>query len=232
MLFKYGSGNGIDPLEHPLVERASRGRRHGSGPVSFMKGYDSVSPASSSRVGKTPARGEDGHPQRPTTPTSSTSLSRRSWRRRRPGALIDAGLRRRLQRPRRRVRLGAVPERQPLRPRHRTTSCAPWRRTRVEDPRRDRPEQGHGHLQGPRADAQDGGVRPGCAASPGMQFDTTVNDWHPCPNTARINASESLLRVHVPRRLGVQPGLAQPDALLLRRQRLRRGGLPPRPCAS
>ncbi len=24
---------------------------------------------------------------------------------------------------------------------------------------------------------------------PGMQFDTTVNDWHPCPNSARINAS-------------------------------------------
>ncbi|HEV8119823.1 MAG TPA: vitamin B12-dependent ribonucleotide reductase, partial [Candidatus Polarisedimenticolia bacterium] len=24
---------------------------------------------------------------------------------------------------------------------------------------------------------------------PGMQFDTTVNDWHPCPNTSRINAS-------------------------------------------
>jgi ribonucleoside-diphosphate reductase alpha chain len=24
---------------------------------------------------------------------------------------------------------------------------------------------------------------------PGMQFDTTVNHWHPCPNTARINAS-------------------------------------------
>jgi ribonucleoside-diphosphate reductase alpha chain len=24
---------------------------------------------------------------------------------------------------------------------------------------------------------------------PGMQFDTTINDWHPCPNTARINAS-------------------------------------------
>jgi ribonucleoside-diphosphate reductase alpha chain len=24
---------------------------------------------------------------------------------------------------------------------------------------------------------------------PGMQFDSTVNDWHPCPNTARINAS-------------------------------------------
>src|SRR5882724_4122806 len=24
---------------------------------------------------------------------------------------------------------------------------------------------------------------------PGMQFDTTVNKWHPCPNTSRINAS-------------------------------------------
>jgi ribonucleoside-diphosphate reductase alpha chain len=24
---------------------------------------------------------------------------------------------------------------------------------------------------------------------PGVQFDTTVNHWHPCPNTARINAS-------------------------------------------
>ena len=24
---------------------------------------------------------------------------------------------------------------------------------------------------------------------PGMQFDTTVNDWHTCPTTARINAS-------------------------------------------
>ena len=24
---------------------------------------------------------------------------------------------------------------------------------------------------------------------PGMQFDTTINDWHTCPNTARINAT-------------------------------------------
>src|SRR5438045_5899563 len=26
---------------------------------------------------------------------------------------------------------------------------------------------------------------------PGMQYDTTVNDWHTCPETARINASNS-----------------------------------------
>ena len=24
---------------------------------------------------------------------------------------------------------------------------------------------------------------------PGMQYDTTINDWHPCINTSRINAS-------------------------------------------
>src|SRR5690606_34984350 len=24
---------------------------------------------------------------------------------------------------------------------------------------------------------------------PGMQFDTTINDWHTCPNSGRINAS-------------------------------------------
>ena len=28
----------------------------------------------------------------------------------------------------------------------------------------------------------------GCA-DPGLQYDTTINDWHTCPNTARINAS-------------------------------------------
>ena len=29
---------------------------------------------------------------------------------------------------------------------------------------------------------------------PGVQFDTTVNDWHTCANTARINASNPLQR--------------------------------------
>ena len=24
---------------------------------------------------------------------------------------------------------------------------------------------------------------------PGMQYDTTINDWHTCPNTGRINAT-------------------------------------------
>src|SRR3546814_10280182 len=27
------------------------------------------------------------------------------------------------------------------------------------------------------------------SADPGVQFDTTINDWHTCPNSGRINAS-------------------------------------------
>jgi len=30
---------------------------------------------------------------------------------------------------------------------------------------------------------------------PGMQFDTTVNDWHTCPNTGRINASNRVVNI-------------------------------------
>src|SRR6202012_4338840 len=26
-------------------------------------------------------------------------------------------------------------------------------------------------------------------ADPGLQYDTTINDWHTCPNSGRINAS-------------------------------------------
>ena len=40
---------------------------------------------------------------------------------------------------------------------------------------------------------------------PGMQFDTTVNDWHTCPHTGPHQRVESVLGVHVPGRFGVQP---------------------------
>src|SRR4028119_1807456 len=103
---------------------------------------------------------------------------------------------------------------------------------------------------------------------PGVQYDTTINDWHTCAKTDRIRASNpcraymflddtprhlaarNLLGFHaaqrrahappcpprqaprrlghVPRRRGLQPGVAQPDALLRRRPRLRRGELPAR----
>ncbi len=34
-------------------------------------------------------------------------------------------------------------------------------------------------------------------ADPGVQYDTTINKWHTCANTGKINASIPVLRVHV-----------------------------------
>ena len=47
-------------------------------------------------------------------------------------------------------------------------------------------------------------------ADPGIQYDTTINDWHTCPNTDRINASNPCSEyVHVDNSR-LQPGVAQP----------------------
>ena len=46
---------------------------------------------------------------------------------------------------------------------------------------------------------------------PGVQYETTINRWHTCSNTGPINALESVLRVHVPRRHGLQPVQPQPE---------------------
>ena len=68
----------------------------------------------------------------------------------------------------------------------------------------------------------------GCA-DPGVQYDTTINRWHTCPNTDRINASQPVLRVHVPRRHGLQPRVAQPDEVPRAPDgSVRHRGLPPR----
>ena len=36
-------------------------------------------------------------------------------------------------------------------------------------------------------------------ADPGVQFDTTINEWHTCPADGRINASNPCSRIYVPR---------------------------------
>ena len=49
---------------------------------------------------------------------------------------------------------------------------------------------------------------------PGVQYDTTINDWHTCAEHRPHQRQQPVQRVHVPRRHGVQPGVAQPDAVL------------------
>ena len=59
-------------------------------------------------------------------------------------------------------------------------------------------------------------------ADPGVQYDTTINRWHTCPESGRINASNPVLGVHARRRLGLQPRLAQPDEVPERGRDVRR----------
>jgi ribonucleoside-diphosphate reductase alpha chain len=62
-------------------------------------------------------------------------------------------------------------------------------------------------------------------ADPGVQYDTTINDWHTCPESTAASTPQPVLGVHVPRRHGVQPRVDQPDEVPARRRLDRRRGL-------
>ena len=47
-------------------------------------------------------------------------------------------------------------------------------------------------------------------ADPGLQFHTTINDWHTCPASGPISASQPVLGIHVPRRHRLQSRLDEP----------------------
>ena len=84
MLFKYRIRHRLEPLEHPVVARAARRRRHGVGPGVLHEGLRRV--RRRHQVGRQDAaRGEDGDPQRGSSRHSRTSSTARSRKRRRPG---------------------------------------------------------------------------------------------------------------------------------------------------
>ncbi len=60
---------------------------------------------------------------------------------------------------------------------------------------------------------------------PGIQYDTTINEWHTSANTDRIHAIQPVLRVHVPQRHRLQPGQPQPDEVRRGGRRVRCRGL-------
>ena len=51
------------------------------------------------------------------------------------------------------------------------------------------------------------------SADPGIQFHTTINDWHTCRGRRRDPRLEPVLGIHVPRRHGLQSRLAEPPAV-------------------
>jgi ribonucleoside-diphosphate reductase alpha chain len=183
MLFKFGSGTGtnLSPIRSSRELLAGGGTA--SGPVSFMKGYDAFagvikSGGKTRRAAKMVILNAD-HPDIVEFINCKVEEEKKAW------ALIDAGYDGSFtgtayssvffQNSNNSVRvtdefMRAVLDDGPWETRAVTTG-------EVMDTYRAR------DLMRMIAEAT------WVCGDPGMQFDTTINDWHTCPNTGRINAS-------------------------------------------
>ncbi len=185
MLFKWGSGAGtnLSPIRSSRELLAGGGTA--SGPVSFMKGYDAFagvikSGGKTRRAAKMVILNAD-HPDIMDFICCKAAEEKKAW------ALIDAGYDGGFN-----VTGGAYDSVQFQNANH---------SVRVTDEFMERAQDGktwdtHAVTDGHVIDTY-------CAAEmldkicestwvcgdPGLQFDTTINVWHTCPNTGRINAS-------------------------------------------
>src|SRR5689334_6513013 len=183
MLFKFGSGTGSNLSSIRSAQEVLAGGGTASGPVSFMKGFDAFagvikSGGKTRRAAKMVILNAE-HPDITECINCKVEEDKKAW------ALIDAGYDGSFTGPayasvffqnsNNSVRvtdefMRAVLDDKPWQTRSITTG-------EVMDTYKAR------DLMRQIADATH------ICGDPGMQFDTTVNDWHTCPNTARINAS-------------------------------------------
>src|SRR5690349_18039374 len=183
MRFKYGSGTGtnLSPIRSSRELLAGGGTA--SGPVSFMKGYDAFAGVIKSG-GKTRRAAkmvilDAEHPDIVEFINCKVEEEKKAW------ALIDAGYDGSFTGPayssvffqnsNNSVRvtdefMRGVLDDKPWQTRSITTGEV-MDTYKARDLMHDIAEATH------------------ICGDPGMQFDTTTNDWHTCPNTARINAS-------------------------------------------
>jgi ribonucleoside-diphosphate reductase alpha chain len=185
MLFKFGSGTGSNLSSIRSSKEPLAGGGTASGPVSFMRGYDAFagvikSGGKTRRAAKMVILNID-HPDIDEFITSKADEERKAW------ALIDAGYDGAFN-----VRGGAYDSVFFQNANHSVRVTDEFMRAVVED----KPWQTKLVTTGEPCDtyrARDLMKKMADAAwqcgDPGMQFDTTINDWHTCPNTARINAS-------------------------------------------
>ncbi|HKS24075.1 MAG TPA: vitamin B12-dependent ribonucleotide reductase [Thermoanaerobaculia bacterium] len=186
MLFKYGSGTGSNLSGIRSSRELLAGGGTASGPVSFMRGYDSFagvikSGGKTRRAAKMVILNAD-HPDILDFVESKEKEEKKAW------ALIEAGYDGAFNAPG-----GAYDSVQFQNANHsvRVTDefmrsyekDGQWQTRAVTDPSRVMDTYKTRELM--RKISESAWV----CGDPGMQFDTTVNDWHPCPNTARINAS-------------------------------------------
>jgi ribonucleoside-diphosphate reductase alpha chain len=186
MLFKYGSGTGSNLSSIRSSKELLAGGGTASGPVSFMKGYDSFagvikSGGKTRRAAKMVILNAD-HPDIVDFIESKEKEEKKAW------ALIDAGYNGAFN-----AVGGAYDSVQFQNANHsvRVTDDfmhayekdLDWQTWSVTEPKQVMGTFKARELMRKMADSAH------LCGDPGMQFDTTVNDWHPCPNTARINAS-------------------------------------------
>ncbi|NOX38865.1 MAG: vitamin B12-dependent ribonucleotide reductase [Calditrichaeota bacterium] len=183
MLFKYGSGTGTNLSVLRSSKEPLSGGGKASGPVSFMKGFDAFagvikSGGKTRRAAKMVILNVD-HPDIVEFINSKANEEKKAW------ALIDAGYDGSIngeayssvffQNANHSVRvtdefMRAVEEDREWVTRAVTTG-EPMDTYRARDIMHMIAEATH------------------ICGDPGMQYDTTINDWHTCPNSARINAS-------------------------------------------
>src|SRR5438552_5721011 len=186
MLFKYGSGTGSNLSNIRSSRELLAGGGTASGPVSFMRGYDSFagvikSGGKTRRAAKMVILNAD-HPDILDFIESKEREERKAW------ALIDAGYEGAFN-----AHGGAYDSVQFQNANHsvRVTDDfmrayekgGDWETRAVTDRNRVMARFKARDLM--RKMAESAWV----CGDPGMQFDTTVNEWHPCSNTSRINAS-------------------------------------------
>jgi ribonucleoside-diphosphate reductase alpha chain len=183
MLFKFGSGTGSNLSNIRSSKELLAGGGTASGPVSFMKGFDAFagvikSGGKTRRAAKMVILNAD-HPDIKEFINCKVEEEKKAW------ALIDAGYDGSFtgvaygsvffQNSNNSVRVTDEFMRAVL-------DDGDWTTKAVRD---GAPMETYKARDLMRQIAEGTWI----CGDPGMQFDTTINDWHTCPNTARINAS-------------------------------------------
>ena len=185
MLFKYGSGTGSNLSTIRSSRETLAGGGTASGPVSFMKGYDAFagvikSGGKTRRAAKMVILNAD-HPDIEDFIVSKADEEKKAW------ALIDAGYSGEFN-----VHGGAYDSVFFQNANHSIRVTDEFMRAVLADGdwvtravTSGKPMGTHKARDLMRKIAEAAWV----CGDPGIQFDTTVNTWHTCPNTSRINAS-------------------------------------------
>ena len=185
MLFKFGSGTGSNLSNIRSSKEPLAGGGTASGPVSFMRGYDAFagvikSGGKTRRAAKMVILNTD-HPDIVEFVNCKADEEKKAW------ALIDAGYDGAFN-----VRGGAYDSVFFQNANHSVRVTDEFMQAVIED------REWHTRyvLSGDPCEsfrARDLMKMMAEAAwqcgDPGIQYDTTINDWHTCPNTARINGS-------------------------------------------